>query len=94
MSVTIAVVVFFVFILVVVPIVVLVFVFFIFPIVIIFFFVIVGFIRPTLRFVGDLEVHLMPHVEVELFDLAVEVFNLHEFAVLVDGQHAKRFFVF
>ena len=36
----------------------------------------------------------MPGVEIEFFDLAVEVFDFDELIVFVDGQDAEGFFLF
>ena len=40
---------------------------------------------------GGFEVEFVPGVQVEFFDLAVDVFDFDELVVLIDRQHAEGF---
>src|SRR6267143_2045363 len=54
---------------------------------------VIGF-GPAFRLLDPLEVHLVPGLQVEFLDVAVEVLDLYELRVLVDRQHPERFFFF
>src|SRR6478735_6463313 len=47
--------------------------------------------RPALRLLDLLEVHFMPGVQIQLLDVAIEIFDLDQFGVLVHGQHTEGF---
>src|SRR5256886_1343223 len=78
--------------LVVVP-VVLILVVFLVPLLVLVLVRVLG-LGPTFRLGNLLEVHLVPGLEVEFLEVAVEVLDLYELGVLVDRQHAERFFFF
>jgi hypothetical protein len=90
---TTVVVVILVFILIFVPVVVLVFVLVVplFLIIVFFFIVVLG---PALGLVDEFEIEFVPFLEIEFFDLAIEILDLDHLGILVDGKHAERFFVF
>ena len=77
---------------VVVPVVVLVFIL-VFFFLLFLFFVLVLLVGPAFRLGRQLEVHLVPGLDVEFLDVAVEVFDLDQFRVLIDGEHTKRLFL-
>src|SRR5207302_2788182 len=80
--------------LVVVPLVVVFLVFVLVPVLVLFLgFVLVG-LGPTLGLLGHLQVHLVPCLQVDLLDVPIEILDLDELRVLIDRQHAERFFFF
>src|SRR5437868_434072 len=58
------------------------------------FVLIVVFGGPAFRFRDPLQIQLVPGVQVDLFDVTVEVFDFHQLGVGVDGQHAKAVVLF
>ena len=78
---------------VLVPVIVLV-VFFLFFFVFVPVFVILVFVRPAFRLFDQFEVELMPLFEIELLDLAVEIFDLDDLGIFIDGQDTKGLFLF
>src|SRR6267143_2111281 len=54
---------------------------------------VIGF-GPAFRLLDPLAVHLLPGLQVEFLDVAIEVLDLYELRVLVDRQHPERFFFF
>src|SRR6185312_476417 len=64
--------------------------------ILVFFFVVVFFLGfgPALRLLGVLEVHLVPGLEVDFLDVAIEILDLHQLRVLIDRQHAEGLFFF
>lgn len=52
-------------------------------------FVLVVAIGPAFGLADALEVHFPPGLEVDLLDFAVEIFDLDQFRILVDGQDAE-----
>jgi hypothetical protein len=83
-----------IFVLIFVPIVILVFVLVVVIFVFILIFVFVVLFGPALRLLDEFEVEFTPFLEVEFFDLTVEIFDLDHLGILVDGEHSERFFVF
>src|SRR6185437_7747108 len=68
-----------VFFLVFVPVVLVILIFFVF-----LFFVLVFFgLGPAFRLVDPIEVHLMPGLEIDLLDLAIEILDLDQLRVLI-----------
>src|SRR6185437_9539935 len=80
------------FILVEVVIILVVFVLILIPV----FFLVILFLGfgPAFGLLGVLEVHLMPGLEVDLLDVAIEILDLHQLRVLIDRQHAEGLFFF
>src|SRR5437660_12383238 len=54
---------------------------------------VIGF-RPALGLLDLLEIHLVPGLEIDLLDFAVEILDLYELRVLVDRQNAERILFF
>jgi hypothetical protein len=84
----------FILVFILVPIVILVVVFFLFFFVFVPVFVVLVFIRPAFRLLGQFEVELMPLFEIELLDLAIEIFDLDDLGIFIDGQDTKGLFLF
>jgi len=60
----------------------------------IFFFLVLFGLGPALRLIRTLEIHFVPRLEVDLLDIAIEILDLDELRVLIDGQYAERLFFF
>ena len=56
--------------------------------------VVFGVVGPAFRLLGEFEVEFVPGVEVQLFDLAVEILDFHELVVFVHGQDAEGLVLF
>jgi len=81
---------------VVIPIVVVLIFVFVFLLLFVLFVLVVVFVGvgPAFR-LGDLfQVHLVPGFHIKLLDVAVEIFDLDQFGILVDRQHAELLFFF
>jgi hypothetical protein len=66
------------------------------PVVVFIVFVIIlvlGF-GPALGFLGELQIHFVPGLEVDFLDVPIEIFDLDELGILVHGQHPEWFFFF
>src|SRR5690606_4848127 len=77
-------------IIVIIPVVVVVEVFFLF-FVFFFFLFIAGGGCPAFRLGNAFGVQFVPRVQVPLLDVTIEMFDLHELCVLIDGQHTEGF---
>jgi predicted membrane metal-binding protein len=84
----------FILVFVLVPIVILVVVFFFLVLFVPVFVLVLVFIRPAFRLLGQFEVELMPLFEIEFLDLAVEIFDLDDLGIFIDGQDTKGLFLF
>jgi len=82
-----------IFILLVVPIVIFVVVLVV-PVIFVLILIFIVLVGPALGLVDEFQVEFTPLLEVEFFDLAIEIFNVYRLGILVDGEHSERFFVF
>ncbi len=64
------------------------------PVVVFIVFVIILFLGlgPAFGFLGELQIHFMPGLEVDFLDVPIEVFDLDELGILVHGQDPEWFF--
>jgi hypothetical protein len=82
-----------IFVVIIVPVVVLVLVE---VFILVFFFLVILFViaSPAFRFLDAFEVHFVPGIQIELLDISIEVFDLDQLGIFVDGQHAEGLVLF